>query len=139
MRYFLRSILGFLVFNMRNPLRGKRHVFLGDAGSLMLGFGIVWFAVELTQPVYNAGHRAPPVIMLWIAGFLLIDLLAVVIRRTLQGKNPLAADRTHLHHILLRLDLGHGSIVWILLLSNALMGMVGVSVGKWGCRSRRCS
>lgn len=129
---FCGAILGFLVFNMRNPLRGKRRVFLGDAGSLMLGFGIVWFAVELTQPVYNAGRNAPPVIMLWIAGFLLIDLLAVVIRRTLQGKNPLSADRTHLHHILLRLDLGHGSIVWILLLSNALMGMVGVIGWKMG-------
>lgn len=129
---FCGAILGFLLFNMRSPLRGNRRVFLGDAGSLMLGFGIVWFAVELTQPLYNAGRRVPPVTMLWIVGFLLIDLLTVVTRRALQGKNPLSADRSHLHHILLRLDLGHGTIVWILLVGNALMGMVGVLGWKFG-------
>jgi len=129
---FCGAILGFLVFNIRNPLRGKRRVFLGDAGSLMLGFGIVWFAVELSQPLYNGGNRVPPVVMLWILGFLLIDLLAVVARRAMKGKNPLSADRTHLHHILLRLDIGHGAIVWLIVLSNALMGFVGVLGWKLG-------
>lgn len=75
------ALLGFLVFNMPNQLRGKKRVFLGDAGSLMLGFGIVWFAVELSQMPYNAGRHVPPVVMLWVVGFLLVDLLSVVTRR----------------------------------------------------------
>lgn len=129
---FCGALLGFLMFNMRNPLRGRMRVFLGDAGSLMLGFGIVWFAVELSQPQYNAGRHAPPVVMLWILGFVLIDLLAVVVRRTMKGKNPLSADRTHLHHILLRLKLGPDLIVWIILFSNAMMGMIGVFAWKKG-------
>nr|WP_315592638.1 MraY family glycosyltransferase [uncultured Cupriavidus sp.] len=129
---FCGALFGFLIFNMRNPLRGKLRVFLGDAGSLMLGFGIAWFAVELSQRPYNLGNRVPPVVMLWIVGFVLIDLLAVVTRRVLKGRNPLAADRTHLHHILLRLRLGPDAIVWIILLSNALMGLIGVAGWKLG-------
>ncbi|AOY93010.1 undecaprenyl-phosphate alpha-N-acetylglucosaminyl 1-phosphate transferase [Cupriavidus sp. USMAA2-4] len=126
------ALLGFLLFNMPNPLRGRKRVFLGDAGSLMLGFGIVWFAVELSQPVYNAGRHVPPVLMLWIAGFLLIDLLAVVTRRMVSGRNPLSADRTHLHHVLIRMDLPPVLVVWIILASNALLGLIGVVAWKAG-------
>lgn len=126
------ALAGFLLFNMKNPFRGRKRIFLGDAGSLMLGFCIVWFAVELSQPQYNNGKHVPPVVMLWILGFVLIDLLAVVIRRAMKGKNPLSADRMHLHHVLLRLNLGPDSIVWMILISNALMGLVGVWAWRAG-------
>lgn len=129
---FCGALLGFLIFNTRNPISGRLRVFLGDAGSLMLGFGIVWFAVELSQPRYNAGKSVPPVVMLWILGLILIDLLSVVVRRTLKGKNPLAADRTHLHHVLLRLKLSPDAIVALIVLSNTLMGLIGVLGWKFG-------
>lgn len=129
---FCGALLGFLLFNMRTPLRGRLRVFLGDAGSLMIGYGIVWFAVELSQPAYNQGRHVPPVVMLWIAGFLLIDLLAVVTRRIVKGRNPLSADRTHMHHILQRLNVPSDLIVWIILLSNAVLGVLGVVGWKQG-------
>ncbi|MBB2916084.1 MraY family glycosyltransferase [Cupriavidus alkaliphilus] len=129
---FCGAILGFLLFNMRNPLRGKLRVFLGDAGSLMLGYGVVWFAVELSQTRYNYGHHVPPVVMLWVFGFVLIDLLTVVIRRALKRRNPLSADRTHLHHVLLRLGVGPDAIVWVIVISNALLGLIGVYGWKNG-------
>ncbi len=129
---FCGALLGFLVFNMRTPLRGRMRVFLGDAGSLMLGFAIVWFSVELSQRPYNGGMRVPPAVMLWILGFVLIDLLSVVIRRMMKGKNPLSADRTHLHHILLRLKLDPDLIVWMILMGNILMGAVGVFAWQLG-------
>lgn len=129
---FCGALVGFLVFNMRNPLRGKMRIFLGDAGSLMLGYGIVWFAVELSQKKYNHGLNVPPVVMLWVAGFVLIDLLVVVTRRIIKGRNPLSADRTHLHHILLRLNVPQDAIVWIILFSNAVLGLIGVVAWKQG-------
>lgn len=129
---FCGAILGFLLFNLRNPLRGRLRVFLGDAGSLMLGYGIVWFAVELTQAPYNAGRRIPPVVMLWVVGVVLIDLLVVVIRRAMKRRNPMSADRTHLHHVLLRLGVSPDTIVWIILGINALLGFVGVYAWKRG-------
>ena len=129
---FCGALLGFLIFNVRTPLRGKVRIFLGDAGSLMLGFAIAWFAVELSQARYNGGKHVPPVVMLWILGFILIDLLAVVLRRALKGRNPLSADRTHLHHILSRLGFWPNSIVWIIVASNAVMGLIGVLGWKMG-------
>ncbi|SPA50712.1 MraY family glycosyltransferase [Cupriavidus taiwanensis] len=130
---FCGAIAGFLVFNLRNPFRGHMKVFLGDSGSLMLGFAIVWFATELSQKRYNpGGTNVPPVVMLWILGFILIDLLVVVIRRTIKRRNPLAADRTHLHHVLLRLGIGQDAIVLLILAANAFLGLIGVVGWKSG-------
>jgi len=129
---FVGALVGFLVFNLPNPLRGRNRVFLGDAGSLMLGFAIVWFTVELSQPAYNYGRHIPPVVMLWLLGVLLIDLLAVTVRRAMAGRNPLSADRTHLHHILVRLDLPPAVVVWCILLINAGFGAIGVIAWKSG-------
>lgn len=126
------ALVGFLIFNMRNPLRGNMRVFLGDAGSLLLGLAIVWFAVELSQQEYNPGKNVPPVVMLWVAGFLLIDLLAVVTRRMISGRNPMSADRTHLHHILTRMDVPPDIAVWLILVSNVLLGAAGVAAWKLG-------
>lgn len=126
------ALVGFLIFNIPNPLRGKKRVFLGDAGSLMLGFAVVWFAVELSQPSYNAGKHVPPAVMLWITGVLLMDLTAVTARRAMAGRNPLSADRTHLHHVLARIDIPTDKVVWIILVSNALFGAIGVLAWKRG-------
>ncbi|WP_316151116.1 MraY family glycosyltransferase [Cupriavidus sp. BIC8F] len=124
---FCGAILGFLLFNLPHRLRHNRlRVFLGDAGSLTLGYGIVWFAVQLSQGQYNGGKSVPPVVLLWVAGFLLIDLLAVVARRVVSGRNPLSADRTHLHHILLRMNSRPGLTVAFILASNVVMGLIGV-------------
>lgn len=125
------AIAGFLLFNMPSPLR-RRLVFLGDAGSLLLGYGISWFSVELSQKEYNAGAHVPPAVMLWVVGLILADLLAVVLRRAIQGRNPLAADRTHLHHLLLRMGFSTKQTVWFLLLGNFLLGLAGVVAWKMG-------
>lgn len=129
---FCGALCGFLLFNMNTPLRRDKRIFLGDAGSLMLGYAIVWFAVELSQRPYNTGKFVPPVVMLWVFGFILIDLLAVVMRRVIKGRNPLSADRTHLHHVLLRLNISADSIVWIIIASNAVLGFVGIYGWKKG-------
>lgn len=133
---FTGALFGFLIFNWPNPMRGSRRVFLGDAGSLMLGYGIVWFTVELSQKQYNNGVNISPVVMLWICGFLLIDLLAVVTRRIMKGRNPLVADRTHVHHILARLKIPHKWIVCIVVGSNAIFGAVGILCWKYGVPER---
>src|SRR5207253_9730290 len=100
--------------------------FLGDAGSLMLGFAVVWFAVELSQPSYSAGRHVSPAVMLWIAGVLLMDLLAVTVSRAKAGRNPMSADRTHLDHVLIRINVPPAIAVWLILASDAWFGAIGV-------------
>ncbi|WP_444633053.1 MraY family glycosyltransferase [Cupriavidus oxalaticus] len=129
---FCGALVGFLLLNVNHPLRGRQRVFLGDAGSLLLGYVMVWFSVELTQAPYNRVGYVPPVVMLWVLGLILVDLLAVVMRRMIKGKNPLAADRTHLHHVLLRLGLSPPKVVCLIWLANVLCGLVGVAGWRLG-------
>lgn len=89
-------ILAFLAFNLR--LKGRALVFMGDAGSMFLGFVLAWFLVRLSQ---GETRLFAPVTALWIFALPLIDTVVMMIRRIRLGRSPFAADREHFHHILL--------------------------------------
>ncbi len=90
------SVLGFLVFNVRTGKRPAR-VFMGDAGSLGLGFVLAWLAVRLSQGAHQA---ITPIAAVWILAVPLLDAVTVMLRRVIDGRSPFSADRYHLHHIL---------------------------------------
>jgi UDP-GlcNAc:undecaprenyl-phosphate GlcNAc-1-phosphate transferase len=92
------AVAGFLVWNLRRPGLARAEVFLGDAGSMLLGFIIAWSAVRLSQ---NPAHPVSPVLGPWTIALPLIDCVSLIIRRLRQGRSPFAADREHLHHLLL--------------------------------------
>jgi UDP-GlcNAc:undecaprenyl-phosphate GlcNAc-1-phosphate transferase len=98
------AVIGFLAWNLRRPGLARAEVFLGDAGSMLLGFIIAWTAVRLTQ---NPAHPVSPVLGPWTIALPLIDTCSLILRRLRQGRSPFGADRNHLHHILL--DAGYGS------------------------------
>ncbi|MCB1907702.1 MAG: undecaprenyl/decaprenyl-phosphate alpha-N-acetylglucosaminyl 1-phosphate transferase [Rhodocyclaceae bacterium] len=123
---------GFLVFNLRHPWRQRAAVFLGDAGSMAIGFLVLWFSVELTQPVEQGEMRVPPVVMLWVCGLALIDMFVVTLRRMSKRRNPLHADRTHLHHVLIRIGFSDRRVVFFLMLVNGLLGMIGIVGWHYG-------
>ncbi len=106
------SVLGFLLFNLRMPWQRRARVFLGDAGSLVLGFILVWFAVEASQPPMALIH---PIAIVWLFGLPLCDTVYLMLSRVLRGKSPFAADRFHYHHFLQRWGLtpGYALYVWL--------------------------
>jgi UDP-GlcNAc:undecaprenyl-phosphate GlcNAc-1-phosphate transferase len=116
-------IAGFLCFNLRHPWRTRASVFMGDAGSTMLGFVLGWFLVHLSQ-----GREAvmAPVTAIWIVALPLMDTVAVMARRIHAGRSPFAADRQHLHHLLLGLGLTDGRVCAILLAVATLAATGGV-------------
>jgi len=119
----LASVCAFLIFNMRNPWRRKAACFLGDSGSMMLGFALAWFAVEAAQ-----GEHAllPPVAIAWILALPVLDTLTLMGRRILRGRHPFQPDREHLHHIFYRAGFTPGQTVAVLVLATVLLGGVGV-------------
>lgn len=123
---------GFLLFNLRHPWRRQAAVFLGDAGSMTIGFAVVWFAIELTQRTGSANLVVPPVVMLWVLGLPLIDMFAVTVRRITKRRNPLLADRTHLHHVLLRIGLSDHWVVLLLVSSNSALAVAGIAAWRLG-------
>jgi UDP-GlcNAc:undecaprenyl-phosphate GlcNAc-1-phosphate transferase len=125
----LGAVGGFLFFNLPWGLRGRHRTFMGDAGSMVLGFAIAWFAVSLTQ---RGGSAVSPPVMLWVLGIVLMDVFTVTVRRLARRRSPMAPDRDHIHHVLLRRGFGPGKTLVTLLGANALLGLVGTTMWRQG-------
>ncbi|MBI2932596.1 MAG: undecaprenyl/decaprenyl-phosphate alpha-N-acetylglucosaminyl 1-phosphate transferase [Planctomycetes bacterium] len=108
------ACLGFLRHNF-HPAK----IFMGDTGSLFIGFLLAVISVEGTQKRTLGVALALPILML---GVPIIDTLIAIFRRTLLGRSPMAPDRNHLHHLLLRLGLTQRKVVLLLYGVTALLG-----------------
>jgi UDP-GlcNAc:undecaprenyl-phosphate GlcNAc-1-phosphate transferase len=127
------SVAGFLFFNLPWPLRGRHRTFMGDSGSMVLGFAIAWFTIELAQ---RAQPAVPPPTMLWVLGILLMDVFTVTVRRLARRRSPLAPDRDHVHHVLLRRGLGPRTTLAVLVGTNALLAVIGTVMWQLGVPDR---
>lgn len=123
------AIAGFLVFNL--PVRWNRRVrvFMGDAGSTMLGFLMAWVALGITQEPPPAAH---PVTTLWVAALPIYDLLWSIGRRVARGRSPFEADRGHLHHLLLDGGLGVRATFSVLSVLAILFAATGIALQVLG-------
>ncbi len=107
------AVLGFLRFNT-HPAR----VFMGDSGSQILGFCVAVLSVLLTQDPGIPLSTALPLLLL---GVPIIDTSMVMIERMMQGHSPFKADRTHIHHRLLRIGFDHHEAVMVIYALQALL------------------
>ncbi len=88
-RVTIISLLAFLMFNW-NPAK----IFMGDSGSLFLGFIISVVAVMSLKYIH-------PITVFYLAAIPIVDTLVVMVRRIRKGISPFSPDKTHIHHILL--------------------------------------
>jgi len=132
------ACLGFLPHNFY-PAR----IFMGDTGSMLLGLVLAYVPIwainslDFTTLDYQANRYAEILPLLLPAAVLVIpyvDMLRAVIRRTRAGLSPFAADRKHLHHIMM-LEIGHSHrssvlilYAWAVLFSGAVVGLSIVTV-----------
>jgi UDP-GlcNAc:undecaprenyl-phosphate GlcNAc-1-phosphate transferase len=123
-------VLGFLAFNLRTPWRKRAAVFMGDAGSMMLGCAIAGLILHLSatvaMPPATGGAAAFPALV-WLVALPVIETLSLMARRSCSGQSPMLADRRHLHHILLRCGVPASRIVLLLVPLAALFGCIGVA------------
>lgn len=85
----LSSLVAFLIFNW-NPAK----IFMGDSGSLFLGFVISIVATISLKYIH-------PISVLYLVALPIVDTLIVMVRRIRNGKSHFSPDKTHIHHILL--------------------------------------
>lgn len=119
------TIIGFLWFN----LFSRDKIFLGDAGSMFLGFALAWFLIEATQ---GEQRLIPPVVALWLFAVPLIDTVAIMIRRLLKGQSPFLPDREHLHHLFLRAGFTPPQTLLIISAIAILLATFGSSAYYYG-------
>jgi UDP-GlcNAc:undecaprenyl-phosphate/decaprenyl-phosphate GlcNAc-1-phosphate transferase len=93
------ALVPYLAVNL--GLIGKK-IFLGDAGSVMVGYVLAWTLIKLSQ---DAPVRLSTIDVLWCVALPVLDTLAVMVRRLREGKSPFKPDRGHIHHLLLNAGL----------------------------------
>ena len=87
--FSMTSLLSFLVFNW-NPAQ----IFMGDSGSLFLGFIISVIAVLSLKYIH-------PISVFYLTALPILDTVVVMVRRIKKRISPFSPDKTHIHHILL--------------------------------------
>ncbi len=107
--------LGFLPFNFY-PAR----IFLGDTGSMFLGFVLAGLGVVGSLKASTATVLIIPIVVLGIPVF---DTLWAIQRRTRRRVSPFKPDRDHLHHRLVRVGLHHRHVVLVLYFVAAFLGV----------------
>jgi UDP-GlcNAc:undecaprenyl-phosphate GlcNAc-1-phosphate transferase len=113
------SILGFLIFNYPIWRVQNRLVFLGDAGSTLLGFSLAWFGIKLNVVSHGV---VSPVLLLWLFIVPVFDLVSVTLRRVFVKRvSPFSADREHMHHVLKALGL-RDSMVSLVMIAFSVLG-----------------
>lgn len=113
----------FLFYNLRLPWQPRARIFMGDAGSMFMGFSLAWYLVDLSQ---GEGATLLPVTALWILGLPLIDTVSLMLRRLLRGRSPFEADREHMHHLLLSLGVSPGPALLVLVSLSGAMAAFGL-------------
>jgi UDP-GlcNAc:undecaprenyl-phosphate GlcNAc-1-phosphate transferase len=116
------SLIGFLWWN-RSPAR----IFLGDAGSIPLGFLLAWVVVHLVSTIaeeYPWRWLAFPALFL----IPLYDLISVVSIRISQGKSPFKPDKQHLSHRLEARGFSRKRAVTIILLLQYAGTIIGLGI-----------
>jgi len=116
----LGATLGFLRYNF-HPAR----IFLGDAGSMLLGFLIAVISFQGFAKRITFFTLLIPILLL---GIPILDTALSFARRILAGRNPFSADRDHIHHKLIRLGLTQVQTVSILYLVCAALGILSLSL-----------
>ncbi len=117
---FAGAVFGFLLMNMRFPWQPRARVFMGDAGSALLGFTIAWGSFRLTQ---NWSHPVTPILAPWLLATPLIDCVSLTARRLSRGQSPFRADRGHMHHLLLDAGFTPTQLTVTLTSINLLLGL----------------
>lgn len=102
----------------------KRKVFMGDAGSMLIGFTVIWFLLLSTQNETNSPLR--PVTSLWLIALPLMDMAAIMLRRIHRGDSPFKPDREHLHHIFQRIGLTSFQTLSVICLIAIVFAGIGI-------------
>jgi len=131
MAAMIGALTSFLTWNFANP---KRKMFMGDTGSLVIGFVLAVNALVIAagRPVNPDPFFVPQNAVIFILSILVIpvlDTLRIILIRLSNGQKPWVADRNHMHHLLLDKGLSHKQATFCLgsLQVIAIFGYIGVN------------
>ncbi|WED24170.1 UDP-N-acetylglucosamine--undecaprenyl-phosphate N-acetylglucosaminephosphotransferase [Vibrio sp. JC009] len=123
--FFVVAMTPYVLFNLDLIPNRALKIFMGDSGSYLIGFTVIWLLVEASQYLSPLTHQLSlrPVTALWITAVPVMDMVMVMMRRIGKKQSPLKADRLHLHHIFQRVGLSsHQTLLIIVTFAAACAG-----------------
>lgn len=117
------ALVPYLFVNLGWP--DGRKIFMGDAGSMLLGFLLAWSLIYLSHE--NVG-RIAPVHVLWCVALPVMDTFAVMYRRFRKGRSPFKPDRQHLHHLLLDAGFSPRGVLLIIVVASSFLAAFGYAL-----------
>ena len=122
-------------FFIHNVFGSKSRMFIGDAGTMVMGILMTWFTISTLRAPAMTEYYTPVVRTNMVAMCLAIlsvpvfDTLRVMIMRMLKGCSPFKADMTHLHHAFIQIGVSHSITALIeILIDVVIVGIWGVCV-----------
>jgi UDP-N-acetylmuramyl pentapeptide phosphotransferase/UDP-N-acetylglucosamine-1-phosphate transferase len=122
----LGSLLAFLYYNLS---QGPKKIFMGDSGSLVIGFTLAVLAIRFNELV-AAGEsvlklKSAPAVSIAVLILPLFDMIRVTVLRMLDHKSIFIGDKRHIHHMMLRAGLSHRQATLYMSLFNIFI--IGVA------------
>ncbi|MGD2176139.1 MAG: MraY family glycosyltransferase [Candidatus Brocadiaceae bacterium] len=116
------AILGFLLFNF-HPAK----IFLGDSGSMLLGYLVAALSLRGARTAEGGVALLIPFVAL---GIPVLDTTLAILRRWSRKLPVSAADRQHIHHVLLSMGLSHQRVVILMYMAYAVLGGAAVLISE---------
>jgi UDP-GlcNAc:undecaprenyl-phosphate GlcNAc-1-phosphate transferase len=123
--FILSALCAFLISNLKlAPCIPK--TFLGDAGSKLLGFVMVCLLLSAASGQVGGQKLIKPVTALYLVAIPLFDMVFTTVRRVIRNGSPFAADRSHIHHLILDLDFSHRRALVMIVAMNVTATGLGL-------------
>jgi UDP-N-acetylmuramyl pentapeptide phosphotransferase/UDP-N-acetylglucosamine-1-phosphate transferase len=125
------------VFFIYNVFGNREKIFMGDSGSLLLGYLLTAFVFHFCE--INAYHEVPeafhmnaaPAVAICVLTVPIFDTIRVSITRIKQHRSPFQPDKNHIHHLLLKTGLNHIQTTCVLLSASALFIGLAILGRNW--------
>ncbi|MDP5255389.1 MULTISPECIES: UDP-N-acetylglucosamine--undecaprenyl-phosphate N-acetylglucosaminephosphotransferase [unclassified Vibrio] len=126
---FVLAMLPYIFFNLDLIPKRSFKVFMGDSGSFLIGFTIVWLLIHSSQVLPDGSTTSlvlQPVTALWLIALPLMDMAMVMIRRMKKRRSPFKPDRLHLHHLCVRLGMSARQTLAFIVALSVLLACLGI-------------
>ena len=122
------TLIGFFYYNYYGRI-GKNKIFMGDTGSLFIGFVIAYLAIKYQMRGWSniTNGDASLLTSITLVFIPCIDVIRVALTRLLKGKKMFAPDQTHIHHIIMQMGLNMHHALYTILIIYIVIGIL-----NWG-------
>lgn len=126
---FGASLMGFLVSNLQLTYAIPK-TFLGDAGSKLLGLLVACMLLAATSGQVGSAKLIQPATALFLVALPLFDMVFIFMKRLLNKSSPFLGDRSHIHHLFLRLGFSSRKALLLIVSISVFLNFVGLMLHK---------